>query len=89
MTPMKRSGNPESRCESYMLAAHSKLQNLILLNVPKPLEKLEPPDPTVVHSHGETVYPRSIRQLSMITKSVCPKHPRSQHKYPECLAPKL
>ncbi|GKD06203.1 hypothetical protein Tco_1181177 [Tanacetum coccineum] len=82
MTPMKRYGNPESGYESYMPAAHSELPNSIPLNVPKPLRKLEPPDPTVVQSHGETVYPQSIRQLSMITESVCPKHPRSHHKYP-------
>ncbi|GKD51015.1 hypothetical protein Tco_1279991 [Tanacetum coccineum] len=87
MPPMKRYDDPESRCESYMPVAHSELPNSIPLNVPKPLEKLEPPDPTVVQSHGEIVYPRSIRQLSMITKSICPEHPRSQHKYPECPAP--
>ncbi|GJX45895.1 hypothetical protein Tco_0262571 [Tanacetum coccineum] len=52
MTPMKRSGNPESGCESYMPAAHSEMPNSIPLNVPKTLEKLEPLDPTVVQSHG-------------------------------------
>ncbi|GKB30773.1 hypothetical protein Tco_0870174 [Tanacetum coccineum] len=88
MTHVKRSGNPESGCESYMPANHSELPNSIPLNAPKPLEKLEPPDPTVVQSHVETVYPRSIHQLSMITESVCPEHPRSQHKYLMCLAPK-
>ncbi|GKF95471.1 hypothetical protein Tco_0288206, partial [Tanacetum coccineum] len=87
MTPVKRYGNPASRCESYRPAAHSKLLNSILLNVPKPLEKLEPPNPTIVQSHSETVHPRSIRQLSKITESVCPEHPRSQHKYHECPAP--
>ncbi|GKE09925.1 hypothetical protein Tco_1413476 [Tanacetum coccineum] len=85
MTPVKRYGNPESGYESYMPAAHSELSNSIPLNVPKPLEKLKPPDSTVVQSHSETVYPRSICQLSEITESVCPNHPRSQHKYPECL----
>ncbi|GKA53559.1 hypothetical protein Tco_0746874 [Tanacetum coccineum] len=57
MTPVKRYGNPESGCESYMPAAHSELPNSIPLSVPKPLKKLEPPDPTVVQSYGETVYP--------------------------------
>ncbi|GJX70000.1 hypothetical protein Tco_0307171 [Tanacetum coccineum] len=70
MTPVKRYGNPASRCESYRPAAHSELLNSIPLNVPKPLKKLEPPDPTVMQSHSETVYPRSIRQLSEITESV-------------------
>ncbi|GKA73871.1 hypothetical protein Tco_0780173 [Tanacetum coccineum] len=70
-------------CESCMTVAHSEL---LPLNVPKPLEKLEPPNPTVVQSHGETVYPRSIPQLFVITESICPEHPRSQHKYPECPA---
>ncbi|GJW52440.1 hypothetical protein Tco_0093791 [Tanacetum coccineum] len=87
MTLVKQFGNPESRCEFYMLVAHSELPNSIPLNVPKPLEKLEPLDPTVVQSHGETVYPRSICQLSAITESVCPKHPRSQNKYLECPPP--
>ncbi|GKE09718.1 hypothetical protein Tco_1413269 [Tanacetum coccineum] len=87
MTSMKRSDNPESRCESYMPANHSELPNSIPLNAPKPLEKLEPPDPIVVQSYGETVYPRLIHQIFMITESVCPEHPRSQHKYPECPAP--
>ncbi|GKE76851.1 hypothetical protein Tco_1542971 [Tanacetum coccineum] len=86
MTPVKRSGNPKYGCESYMPAAHSELPNSIPLSVPKPLEKLEPPDPTIVQSHGETVYPRLIRQLFVITESICPEHPRSQHKYPECPA---
>ncbi|GKF28230.1 hypothetical protein Tco_0094572, partial [Tanacetum coccineum] len=86
MTPVKRSGNPKSGYESYMPAAHSEMPYSILLNVPKPLEKLEPPDLTVVQSHGETIYPRSIRKLSMIIEYVCPEHPQSQLKYPECLA---
>ncbi|GKF31185.1 hypothetical protein Tco_0100983 [Tanacetum coccineum] len=87
MTPMRRYDNLASGCESYMLAAHSELPNSIPQNVLKPLEKLGPPNPTVVHSHSETDYPRPIRQLSVITEYVCPKHPRSQHKHPECLAP--
>ncbi|GKC47204.1 hypothetical protein Tco_1064926 [Tanacetum coccineum] len=89
VTLVRRYGNPASGHESYMLAVHSELLNSIPLNVPKPLEKLEPPDPTVVQSHSETVYPWSIRQLFEITESICPDHPRSQHKYPECLAPAL
>ncbi|GJS62607.1 hypothetical protein Tco_0657391 [Tanacetum coccineum] len=84
---MSLSTTPESGHESYMPAAHSELPNSIPLNVPKPLEKLEPPDPIVVQSHGETVYPRSIRQLYVITESVYPEYPRSQRKYPKCLAP--
>ncbi|GJS24387.1 hypothetical protein Tco_1306760 [Tanacetum coccineum] len=87
MTSMKRYGNPASGCESYRPATHSELLNSIPLNVPKPLEKLEPPNPTVVQSHGGTDYPRLIRQLFVIAESVCPDHPRSQHKYPECPAP--
>ncbi|GJZ09419.1 hypothetical protein Tco_0543702, partial [Tanacetum coccineum] len=43
MTPVKRSDNPESGCESYMPAAHGELPNSISLNMPKPLEKLKPP----------------------------------------------
>ncbi|GJX54654.1 hypothetical protein Tco_0283023 [Tanacetum coccineum] len=89
MTPVKRYGNLASGCESFRPAAHSELLNLIPLNVPKPLEKLEPSDPTIVQSHGGTDYPRSIHQLSMIAEFVCPDHHRSQHKYPECHAPIL
>ncbi|GKG36593.1 hypothetical protein Tco_0444271, partial [Tanacetum coccineum] len=47
MTPVKRYGNLASGCESYRPAAYSELLNSIPLNVPKPLEKLEPPDLTV------------------------------------------
>ncbi|GKE39106.1 hypothetical protein Tco_1462511 [Tanacetum coccineum] len=86
MTPVKRYGNLESGYESYMPATHSELLNSIPLNVPKPLEKLEPLDPTIMQSHGGTGYPRSICQLSMIAESICPEHPRSQHKYLECPA---
>ncbi|GKA05596.1 hypothetical protein Tco_0684716 [Tanacetum coccineum] len=86
MTHVKRYGNLASGCESYRPAAHSELLNSSPVNVPKPLEKLEPPDPTVVQSHGGTYHPRSIHQLSEIAESVCPEHPRSQHKYPECPA---
>ncbi|GKF11313.1 hypothetical protein Tco_0049239, partial [Tanacetum coccineum] len=77
VTPVRRYGNPASRYESYMLAVHSELLNSIPLIVPKPLEKLEPPDPTVVQSHSKTIYPRLIRQLSEITESVCHDYPRS------------
>ncbi|GKC53369.1 hypothetical protein Tco_1076114, partial [Tanacetum coccineum] len=83
MTLVNRYDDLECKCESCMTVAHSEL---LPLNVPKPLEKLEPPNPTVVQSHGETVYPRSIPQLFVITESICPEHPRSQHKYPECPA---
>ncbi|GKE84933.1 hypothetical protein Tco_1558675 [Tanacetum coccineum] len=57
VTPMRRYGNPASEYESYMLAVHSELPNSTQRNVPKPLEKPGPPNPTVVQSHGETVYP--------------------------------
>ncbi|GJY48234.1 hypothetical protein Tco_0438190 [Tanacetum coccineum] len=58
-------------------------------NVPKPLGKLKPLDPTVMQSHSETVYPRPINQLSEITESVYLDHPRLQHKYSKCPAPAL
>ncbi|GKE55450.1 hypothetical protein Tco_1494635 [Tanacetum coccineum] len=87
MTPVKRYGNPASGCESYRPAAHSELLNSIPLIVPKPLEKLEPPDPTVVQSHSETIYPRPIYQLSEITESAYHEYPLSQHKYLVCPAP--
>ncbi|GJV62231.1 hypothetical protein Tco_1468331 [Tanacetum coccineum] len=87
VTPVRRYGNPASGYESYMLAVHSELPNSTQRNGPKPLGKLGPPDPTVVQSHSETVYPRPIRQLSVITESVCLEHPRSQHKHPECPTP--
>ncbi|GJR28794.1 hypothetical protein Tco_1105026 [Tanacetum coccineum] len=57
MTHVKRYGNLASGYESYRPTAYSKLLNSILLNVPKPLEKLEPPDPTVIQSHGGIDYP--------------------------------
>ncbi|GJZ41657.1 hypothetical protein Tco_0588543, partial [Tanacetum coccineum] len=87
MTPVKRYSNPTSGCESYMLAVHSELPNSIPLNVPKPLEKLEPLDATVGQSYSETVYPRPIHQISKITESAYPEYPLSQHKYPVCPAP--
>ncbi|GKC17015.1 hypothetical protein Tco_1013797 [Tanacetum coccineum] len=87
VTLVRRYGNPASGYESYMLAVHSELPNSTQQNVPKPLRKLGLPDPTVVQSHSETVNPRPIHQLFEITVSVCPDHPRSQHKYPKCHAP--
>ncbi|GKE59752.1 hypothetical protein Tco_1510119, partial [Tanacetum coccineum] len=87
VTLVRRYGNSTSGYESYMLAVHSELPNSTQRNVPKPLGKRGPPDPTVVQSHSEIVHPRPIHQLSKITESVCPDHPRSQHKYPECPAP--
>ncbi|GKF14576.1 hypothetical protein Tco_0056038, partial [Tanacetum coccineum] len=59
-TPVKRSDSPASGCNSCMLVAQSELLNSSLPNAPKPLEKLEPPDPTIVQSPGGTVYPRPI-----------------------------
>ncbi|GKE52937.1 hypothetical protein Tco_1488093 [Tanacetum coccineum] len=87
VTPMRRYGNPASGYESYMLAVHSELPNSTQQNMPKPLGKCGPPDPTVVQSHSETVYPRPIHQLSEITESAYLEYPLSQHKYPVCLAP--
>nr|GFC40111.1 hypothetical protein [Tanacetum cinerariifolium] len=55
MTPMKRYDNPESRCESYMPAAHGELPNSIPLTVPKPLEKLKPHAPSTTYLYW--VYP--------------------------------
>nr|GFD31472.1 hypothetical protein [Tanacetum cinerariifolium] len=54
--------------------------------MPKPLRKLGPPDPIVVQSHSETVYPRPICQPSDIYESAYPEYPRSQHTNPECPA---
>ncbi|GJY91704.1 hypothetical protein Tco_0507486 [Tanacetum coccineum] len=88
MTPMRRYGNPASEYESYMLAVHSELPNSTQRNMPKPLGKPGPPDPIVMQSHSETVYPRPIHQLSEITESVYPEYPLSQHKHPVCPAPK-
>ncbi|GJT99323.1 hypothetical protein Tco_1094841 [Tanacetum coccineum] len=76
VTPVRRYGNPASGYESYMHAVHSELPNSTQRNVPKPLGKLGPLDPTVMQSHSETVYPRPIRQLFVITESVYPEHPR-------------
>ncbi|GKD93427.1 hypothetical protein Tco_1373264 [Tanacetum coccineum] len=89
VTPVRRYGNPASEYESYMLAVHSELPNLTQQNVPKPLGKPGPPDPTVMKSHSETVYPRPIHQLSEITESAYPEYPLSQHKYTMCPAPEL
>ncbi|GKE47131.1 hypothetical protein Tco_1478389 [Tanacetum coccineum] len=74
VTPVRRYGNPASGYESYMLAVHSELSNSTQRNMPKPLGKRGPPDPTVMQSHSETIYPRPIHQLSEITESVCPGH---------------
>ncbi|GKF34423.1 hypothetical protein Tco_0107623, partial [Tanacetum coccineum] len=60
VTPVRRYGNPASGYESYMLAVHSELSNSTQRNMPKPLGKCGPPDPTVMQSHSETVYPRPI-----------------------------
>ncbi|GKG15582.1 hypothetical protein Tco_0357905 [Tanacetum coccineum] len=86
VTPVRRYESLVSLYESYMLAVYSELPNLTQRNVPKPLEKRGPPNPTVIQSHSETVHPRPIHQLFEITESVCPDHPRSQHKYPVCPA---
>ncbi|GKD83747.1 hypothetical protein Tco_1350586, partial [Tanacetum coccineum] len=66
---------------------YSKLLNSTQRNIPKPLRKPGPPDPTVMQSHSETVYPRPIHQLSKITKSAYLGYPLSQRKYPVCPAP--
>ncbi|GJZ84785.1 hypothetical protein Tco_0650124 [Tanacetum coccineum] len=50
VTPMRRYGNPSSEYESYMLVVHSELPNSTQRNVPKPLGKPGPPDPTVMQS---------------------------------------
>ncbi|GKD72853.1 hypothetical protein Tco_1331135 [Tanacetum coccineum] len=76
VTPVRRYGNP-SRYDSYMLIVHSELLKSTQQNMPKPLRKRGPLDPTVVQSHSETVYPRPIHQLFEITESVYPDHPRS------------
>ncbi|GKG38829.1 hypothetical protein Tco_0460541, partial [Tanacetum coccineum] len=87
MPPVKRYNDPESGCESYMPASLGELPNSILLTVPKPLEKLKPHAPSITQSPGETLRPLSIRRFSMISESVCPKHPRGGHKDPECPPP--
>ncbi|GKA00276.1 hypothetical protein Tco_0672826 [Tanacetum coccineum] len=69
VTLMRRYGNPASGYESYMLAAHSELSYSTQWNVPKPLGKLRPPDPIVVQSHSETIYPWPICQPSDISES--------------------
>ncbi|GJW40416.1 hypothetical protein Tco_0066261, partial [Tanacetum coccineum] len=89
VTHVRRYDNLASGYESYMLAVLSELSNLTQRNVPKPLGKRGPPDPTVVPSHSETVYPQPIHQLSEITVSAYPEYPLSHHKYPMCLAPEL
>ncbi|GJW95994.1 hypothetical protein Tco_0177802 [Tanacetum coccineum] len=48
VTPVRLYGNPTSEYESYMLAIHSELPNSTQRNVPKPLGKPRPPDPTVM-----------------------------------------
>ncbi|GKE22763.1 hypothetical protein Tco_1434275 [Tanacetum coccineum] len=75
VTHVRQYGNPASGYESYMLAVHSELSNSTQRNVPKPLGKRGPPDPTIVQAHSETVYPRPIHQHSGITKSVYPEYP--------------
>nr|GFB51331.1 hypothetical protein [Tanacetum cinerariifolium] len=60
VTLVRRYGNPASGYEFYMLVTHSELPNSTQWIVPKPLGKLGPPDPLVVQSHSETVYPRPI-----------------------------
>ncbi|GKE18161.1 hypothetical protein Tco_1425738 [Tanacetum coccineum] len=55
--PVRRYGNPASGYKSYMLVVHCELPNSTQRNVPKPLRKQGPPDPTVVQSHSENVYP--------------------------------
>ncbi|GKE82737.1 hypothetical protein Tco_1552737 [Tanacetum coccineum] len=87
VTPVRRYGNPASEYESCMFAVHNELPNSTQWNMPKTLGKPGPPDPTVMQSHSETVYPRPIHQLSEITESVYPEYPLSQHKYLECPAP--
>nr|GEZ29416.1 retrovirus-related Pol polyprotein from transposon TNT 1-94 [Tanacetum cinerariifolium] len=68
--PVKRYDNRESRCESYMPAAHGELPNSVSLTVPKPLEKLKPPSPSTTQSPGENFCPRLIRRLSVISLAV-------------------
>ncbi|GKB36744.1 hypothetical protein Tco_0881686 [Tanacetum coccineum] len=87
MPHVKRYDNPKSGCESYMHAAPGELPNSIPLTVPKPLEKLKPPAPSTTQSPNETLCPRSIHRLYMISEYVCPEHPRSRHKYSECPPP--
>ncbi|GJZ92104.1 hypothetical protein Tco_0664169 [Tanacetum coccineum] len=74
MPPVKRYDDHESGCESYMPAAPGELSNLIPLTVPKPLKTLKPPAPSTTQSPGETLYPRSIHQLFVISESVYPEH---------------
>ncbi|GJV14462.1 hypothetical protein Tco_1359785 [Tanacetum coccineum] len=57
VTLVRRYGNPASGYESYVLAVHSELPNSTQWNVYKPLGKRGPPDPTVMQSHSENVYP--------------------------------
>ncbi|GJV62677.1 hypothetical protein Tco_1473505 [Tanacetum coccineum] len=53
VTLVRRYDNHASEYESYILVVHSELSNSTQWNVPKPLEKPRPPDPTVVQSHSE------------------------------------
>ncbi|GKF04542.1 hypothetical protein Tco_0035210 [Tanacetum coccineum] len=87
MTHVKQYDNLESGCESYMPAAHGELPNSIPLTVPKPLKKLKPPAPSTIQSPGETLCPRLIHRLSVISESVCLEHPRIGHKDHECPPP--
>ncbi|GJY97504.1 hypothetical protein Tco_0514414 [Tanacetum coccineum] len=64
VTPVRRYGNPASGYESYMLAVHSKLLNLTQWNMPKPLGKVGPPDPTV-HKHPKCPAPVPQRARSL------------------------
>ncbi|GKA13519.1 hypothetical protein Tco_0693165 [Tanacetum coccineum] len=89
VTPVRRYRSPISVYESYMLAIHYELPNSAQRNVPKPLRKPGPPDPIVMQSHSETVYPRPIHRLSETTESVYLEYPLLQHKHPVCPAPKL
>ncbi|GKA14703.1 hypothetical protein Tco_0694349 [Tanacetum coccineum] len=87
MPPVKRYNDPESGCESYMPAAPGELSNSIPLTVPKPLKTLKPPAPSTTQSPCKTLCPRLIHQLFVISESIYPEHPQSQHKYPECPPP--
>ncbi|GKB84310.1 hypothetical protein Tco_0956582 [Tanacetum coccineum] len=47
VAPVRRYCNPASRYESYRFAVHSELPNSTQRNVPKPIGKPGPPNPTV------------------------------------------
>ncbi|GKC60428.1 hypothetical protein Tco_1088026 [Tanacetum coccineum] len=87
VTLVRRYSNPASGYESCMLVVHSELPNSTQRNMPKSLRKRGPPDPTVVQSHSENVYPRPIHQHSKIIESVYLEYPLSQYKHPVCPAP--